>query len=109
MWNPMIPAVYTIDDVAKRLGMTKRSLEPFLRATPRDQYGEALYSKAGRTKLFTEDDIRRLLMAMKWPVGRKLVGQEILDAHNLLPSASGGGTVYFIEAGDFIKIGYSKS
>jgi hypothetical protein len=55
-------AVYTMEEVAQRLHKSRRWLQDFVRNHP-------FYRLAGRTKLFTEGDIARLVEALPCPSG----------------------------------------
>src|SRR5262249_28266675 len=78
---------------------------------PADRRGDPYYIQAGRTKLFKEEDIDRLLKDV--PSGPRPISQFIKDAHDRLPIgmkfAEQMGLVYFVETGDFIKIGHTKN
>ena len=56
----MTMPVYTMDDVAERLHKSRRWLQDFIQEYP-------FYRLAGRTKLFTEGDIARLIEALPCP------------------------------------------
>lgn len=88
----MTEPVYTMDEVAQRLHKSRRWLQEFLR-------GKSFGRFAGRTRLFTESDIAQLRLTLLHTAMDGL-GRE---------ARSGVGHVYFIEAGDFIKIGYTQS
>src|SRR5216684_4913538 len=60
----MVP-LYTVDQVAERLGKSKRAFQDWLRKHPTDQYGNPFYSPIGRTKTFDESDIARLRAATR--------------------------------------------
>src|SRR5215831_4847341 len=57
----------TIEDVSERLHKSPRWLHDFLRHNPSDRRGRPFYRCAGRTKLFTEADILRILEALPCP------------------------------------------
>jgi hypothetical protein len=61
---------FNLDQVVERLGLKRRFLADWLRAHPWDDNGRPYYSrKAGKVKLFTEDDIRRIFEALPQPEG----------------------------------------
>jgi hypothetical protein len=87
-------AVYTPDEVAARLHKSRRWLQVFIQDHPH-------YRLAGRTKLFTDSDIRKVEVAIK---------SHEKEQYERTEKAKGDpGYVYFIEAGDYIKIGYTRS
>lgn len=96
-------ALHTVDDVAARLHKSRRWLQDWLR-------GKAIGRKAGRTRLFTDDDLRELVQQISYLAPQR-VSQSVKDSVNLLPGAGGfvGSVVYFVRSGDFIKIGFSKN
>lgn len=57
--NPL--SFYTLDEVAERFRVSRRTMQDFIRAHP-------FYRQIGRRKLFTEDDIHSLAGAMESPV-----------------------------------------
>ena len=63
----MIAKRYILEEVAAELRVKKRWLTDFLRAHPRDEYGEPFFRLAGRVKLFTESDISRIYKALPCP------------------------------------------
>lgn len=82
----------TITEVASRLHKSRRWLDGFLKLHPH-------YRCAGRTKLFTEADVGQLELALLVHTERKArAGPDNRD-----------GILYFIEAGDCIKIGFSRN
>lgn len=99
----------TLTEAAERLNKTPRWLVDWLRANPQDEHGIPYCHQAGRTKLFTEDDFARLLSAI---AAARQISQHVKDLHEMLPyptaSASEFGWVYFLRAGDLIKIGHSQ-
>jgi len=50
----MVPELYRMEDVAKMLGKSKRWLQDFLRGRP-------IGRMAGRTRLFTQADLNRVI------------------------------------------------
>jgi hypothetical protein len=54
---------YTIDGAAERLHKSRRWLQDWLRGHPADRFGTAFYAQLGRTKLFTDEGLSRLLAA----------------------------------------------
>jgi hypothetical protein len=96
-----LPSFLTIDEAAERLGKSRRWLEEWLRQHPTSKSGMPYYAAAGRTKLFTDENIRWIAKAID---DEKAERKERNEA-----AKSDDGFVYFIEAGDFIKIGYTRS
>jgi hypothetical protein len=94
-----LPAVFTVDEVAERLHKSRRWVMSYVRS-------RNIGGKAGRTRLFTDEDILQIELALR---RSQRPPQHIIDAYLLLPNATDKhGSVYFIEAGGFIKIGHSK-
>src|SRR6184192_1821580 len=60
MRGHVLIALYTLDEVAERLRKSRRWLQDFIRVRP-------YYRLAGRTKLFSETDIARLVEALPCP------------------------------------------
>ena len=58
----------TTEDVSKRLHKSPRWLQDFLRRNPVDRHGRPFFRLAGRTKLFTDADILRILEALAMPL-----------------------------------------
>lgn len=54
----------TLPEVADRLRKTARWLTEWLRKNPRDGHGIPYCRQAGRTKLFTETDVARIVEAL---------------------------------------------
>lgn len=89
--------IYLESEVAARLHRSKRWLMEWLRQNSIDRYGKPLYSMVGRTKRFTGDQI-------------VLIIDEILTQEDRCePEREEGGWIYFIDGGENIKIGYSRS
>lgn len=60
---PALPHLYTMDEVAQHLRISRRVLQDIIKATP-------CYRLAGRRKLFTADDIAQLVERLprpEWP------------------------------------------
>ena len=51
---------FPLETAADQLGVNRRTLIEWLRAHPRDANGQPFYRCAGRTKLFTDSDVRRI-------------------------------------------------
>jgi len=118
---------FALPIAAERLGVTRRQLVEWLRTHPFDAYGQPFFGLLGRSKLFTEDDLRRITQAIRegreWEKKTNLhKKREYLKALELVrtvqsqklktkdsPFVIGPGFIYFIEAGDYIKIGFSTS
>jgi hypothetical protein len=92
----MIPKLYTEAEIAARLHRSKRWLLEWLRENPTDASGRPFYLQVGRSKRFTADDALRML-------------DVILTQEEAERASPGAGVVYFIDAGEHIKIGYSAS
>ncbi len=58
---------FTLDIAAERLGLKRRWLQDWLRSHPCDERGLAFYRLAGKSKLFTEGDLNRILAALPQP------------------------------------------
>jgi Meiotically Up-regulated Gene 113 (MUG113) protein len=91
---------YTMDEAAKRLGRSRRWLQGWLRDNPTSESGMPYHAQAGRTKLLTDENIRWITAALKEQAIKRFGKNE--TAKNDL------GVVYFIESGDFVKIGYTR-
>jgi hypothetical protein len=92
----MIPRFYTEAAVAKCLHRERRWLLEWLREHPTDVHGRPFYAILGRSKRFTGDDVMRLLDAiLTLEEGPKVRDEE--------------GSVYFIDGGEHIKIGFTRS
>jgi hypothetical protein len=61
------PLAFNIDIAAERLGVKRRWLQDWLRSHPQDVYGVPFYRLAGKTKLFTQSDLHRILGALPTP------------------------------------------
>ena len=90
--KPETIETYTTDQVAARVHKSKDWLQGWLK-------GRAIGRMAGRTKLFTEMDIEKIRLSIL---------QEAIDKVGR-PISEEGGQIYFVEAGDFIKIGFTRS
>ena len=55
---------YTMEEVAERLHISRRALQDLLAKLGRDNPGVQFYRLAGRRKLFTPSDFKRLLEAL---------------------------------------------
>lgn len=84
--------LYSVQEVADRLGKTRPWVHRWADNYPKDSHGQPTYITMGNRKLFTEPDIARIQEHIEKGIARSLTGQ-----------------VYFVEAGDFIKIGYTQS
>src|SRR5262249_25884607 len=51
------------EEAAERLHKSRRWLQDWLRDHPADSLGKPFYAQLGRTKVFTDDDLRRILAA----------------------------------------------
>ena len=61
---PMSP-VYTLDEAGARLHKSRRWLQDWLGDHPADRFGNPFFAQLGRTKVFTDDDLNRILAACK--------------------------------------------
>jgi hypothetical protein len=59
----MLPPLLTIEEAAAKLCTTKRRLRSWLYEHPTDAAGEPFFKLFGRTKLFDEEDLARILKA----------------------------------------------
>ena len=121
--------VLTLDEVASIVHKSRRWLREWLRDNPRDVYDRPLFGKAGRTMLFTQEHIQRIVELLSTPgppvrperkYRRRPSPYASKDEEQLWVRAAEltgdksllywrKGEVYFIEAGDFIKIGFATS
>jgi T5orf172 domain len=92
----MIQKLYSQEQVAKALHRTEPWLSRWLSANPTDEAGTPLYRLLGRNKCFTGDQVVSII--------DMILTQEEADK-----PAPEDGCVYFIDSGDRIKIGYSRS
>ena len=60
----VIDPTLTLDDVAKIIHKSRRWLREWLRDNPRDAYDRPLYVMAGRTMLFTDQHVKRILESL---------------------------------------------
>jgi hypothetical protein len=93
----MIPKVYREAEVAAHLHRSKRWLSEWLLKNPIDRYKQPLHSTIGHTKRFTGDQIVQII--------DMILTQE--EDENPRPEAP--GWVYFVDGGEHIKIGYTRS
>jgi hypothetical protein len=96
-----LTSLFTIDQAAERLRKSRKWLQEWLCKHPSSWSGMPYYAAIGRTKLFTDENIRWIALAIE---DQKAERKE----HNET-AKNDGGFIYFIEAGDFIKIGYTRS
>jgi hypothetical protein len=61
------PRFYILEEVARSLRKSERWLWGWLDRHPMDKRGEPFFRLAGRTKLFTADDIMRLFEGLPCP------------------------------------------
>ena len=57
--------VYSMDGAAERLGISRRTLQGWLKAHPVDGHGEPFYSPFGNRKTFDEGDLARIRAAAR--------------------------------------------
>src|SRR5262245_15415848 len=57
--------VHTMDEAATRLHKSRRWLQDWLEDHPADRFGNPYFAQLGRTKVFTDDDLNRILAACK--------------------------------------------
>jgi hypothetical protein len=56
---------FPLEIAAEKLGVTRRRLMEWLRSHRYDSCGHPFYGSMGRAKLFTEDDLARILAALR--------------------------------------------
>jgi hypothetical protein len=56
-------AAYTMDEAAERLHKSRRWLQDWLRDNPADSLGKPFFAQLGRTKVFTDESLSRILAA----------------------------------------------
>jgi len=66
--------VYTMDEAAKLLRLSRRFFQDWLRDHPFDEQGRPFYSAMGRRKTFDEDDLRRVREAARREEAERLRG-----------------------------------
>lgn len=91
----MLPKLYTETEIALALHRERRWLLDWLREHPTDVHGQPFYYQLGKSKRFSGDDVVRLI-------------DHILTLEEGEKS-SDEGWVYFIDGGEHIKIGFSRS
>jgi hypothetical protein len=96
-----VSSLFTIDQAAARLRKSRKWLQEWLCEHPTSWSGMPYYAAIGRTKLFTDENIR-------W-IARAIEDQQAERKEHKEAAKNEDGFVYFIEAGDFIKIGYTRS
>src|SRR5262249_23625395 len=57
--------VHTMDEAATLLHKSRRWLQDWLGDHPADRFGNPFFAQLGRTKVFTDDDLNRILAACK--------------------------------------------
>jgi hypothetical protein len=70
--HPAAGAVYTMDEAAKRLRMSRRWLQNWLRDHPLDERGRPFYSLLGNKKTFDDDDLYRIRETAREELRRRL-------------------------------------
>jgi hypothetical protein len=93
--------VFTLDQAAERLYVKPDWLRRWLLEHPASHDGRPFFAPLGRTKTFDEEDITRLRVAIK--------NQIVSHAFRKFEARNDPGHIYFVEAGEFIKIGYTRS
>lgn len=89
--------VYTTNEVAAALHRAPRWVRAWLNDNPTDAAGVPFGWHIGRDRRFDGDDIVRLIDAI-------LTWEEAIR-----PPLSGNGFIYFIDGGEHIKIGFTRS
>jgi len=97
----VISSFFTTDQAAERLRKSRKWLQEWLCEHPISWSGMPYYMAIGRTKLFTDENIR-------W-IARAIDDQEAERKERNEAAKNDDGFIYFIEAGDFIKIGHTRS
>lgn len=92
----MIPKLYIEAEVARALHRDRGWLVRWLREHPVDKHGTPFYYQLGKGKRFTGDDVVRLI-------------DHILTIEEAERGPPGDGFVYFVDGGDAIKIGFTRS
>jgi len=88
---------YTEEEVAGRIHRPKRWLLEWLRENPIDlKSGEPFFCQLGRSKRFTAEDIVRIF-------------DLILTQEEAAREPAKEGYVYFLDGGEMIKIGFTRS
>jgi len=90
-----------IHQAAEKLGKSVGWLNRWLNEHPRDEYDQPCYRLAGRDKIIDEPQLERIRRMIEAEAIRRLGAKS--------EARTQPGLIYFIEAGDFIKIGYSRS
>jgi hypothetical protein len=96
-----VTSLFTIDQAAERLRKSGKWLQEWLCEHPTSWSGMPYYAAIGRTKLFTDENIR-------W-IARAIEDQKAELKEHKEAAKNDDGFIYFIEAGDFIKICYTRS
>jgi len=96
-----VPSFFTQDQAAERLRKSRRWLREWLCEHPTSWSGMPHYVAIGRTKLFTDENIR-------W-IARTIENEKAERKERNEAAKNDNGFIYFIEASDFIKIGYTRS
>jgi hypothetical protein len=87
------PLAYDLDAVAARLSVKRRFLADWLRAHPWDADGQPFVSAiAGKKKLFTESDIRRIFAALPKPEAQPCPSSSARRTRNTQHGAFAGRT-----------------
>ena len=60
LWGPRLMVLYTIDQAAALLRVSRRWLQDWLRDHPADAAGQPFYSPLGRGKTFDDSDLARI-------------------------------------------------
>ena len=93
------PVLIGLAEAAETLGVKKEWLQGWLRDHPKDVRGRAFGTRVGRAPFFNAGDLHNLK--------RHIDALKIVKAENKR-SPRGKGHIYFIQQGDFIKIGWSS-
>jgi hypothetical protein len=86
-----------LKEVAAELRKSERWLRDWLARNPQDAGGRPYWMQMGRTKTFLREDVGRIALA---------IIQEEADQDR---PAIQDGLVYFIDGGDWVKIGFTRS
>jgi hypothetical protein len=92
---------YSMDEAAEKLGHSRRWLQGWLRDHPTSKSGMPYHAQAGRTKLLTDENIRWIAEALKEQAVERFGKHQVAKGDS--------GSVYFIESGAYIKIGFTRA
>ena len=101
--------LYSIEQVAAKIGKDLAWLKKWLRENPFARDGSPHYRNAGRDKLFTLTEITLIYYQLR-DIGEIAEPIDIWDGSRYeIQRPEAQGFIYFIDGGEHIKIGYSRS